>query len=102
MKLECRCPHDSRGLRRDSSIQYQAPLLRRLSQEEGISLNVLFCSDFSVRGFEDPGFNVKVEWDVPLLEGLSYEFLPALGPRDRVSFWALESWTAIAVALRPL
>ena len=68
-------------------IQYQAPLLRRLSQEEGISLDVLFCSDFSVRGFEDPGFNVKVEWDVPLLEGYSYEFLPALGPRDRVSFW---------------
>jgi glycosyltransferase involved in cell wall biosynthesis len=59
-------------------IQYQAPLLRRISQEPDIELTVLFGSDFSVRGYEDKGFGVGVKWDVPLLEGYRYEFLPVL------------------------
>jgi glycosyltransferase involved in cell wall biosynthesis len=59
-------------------IQYQVPLLRRISQETDIDLTVLFGSDFSVRGYEDKGFGVAVKWDVPLLDGYKYEFLPAL------------------------
>jgi glycosyltransferase involved in cell wall biosynthesis len=58
-------------------IQYQAPLLRRIAQEPDIELTVFFGSDFSVRSYEDKGFGVAVEWDVPLLEGYRYEFLPA-------------------------
>ncbi len=59
-------------------IQYQAPLLRRISQEPGIELTVLFGSDYSVRGYRDKGFQAEIKWDVPLLEGYRYEFLPAL------------------------
>jgi len=59
-------------------IQYQAPLLRRIAQEPDIELTVLFGSDFSVRGYRDDGFGVDVKWDVPLLEGYDYEFLPAV------------------------
>jgi glycosyltransferase involved in cell wall biosynthesis len=59
-------------------IQYQAPLLRRIAQEQDIDLTVFFGSDFSVRGYEDTGFGVTVKWDVPLLAGYRYEFLPAL------------------------
>jgi glycosyltransferase involved in cell wall biosynthesis len=59
-------------------IQYQAPLLRRIAQESDIDLTVLFGSDFSVRGYRDEGFGVDLKWDVPLLEGYRYEFLPAL------------------------
>ena len=62
-------------------IQYQAPLLRRIAQEPGIDLHVLFGSDFSVRGYRDEGFGAEVAWDVPLLEGYSSEFLPVM--RDR-------------------
>lgn len=57
-------------------IQYQAPLLRRIAQEPGIDLTVFFGSDFSVRGYQDEGFGVEVKWDVPLLSGYKYEFLP--------------------------
>jgi glycosyltransferase involved in cell wall biosynthesis len=57
-------------------IQYQAPLLRRIAREPGIELEVFFSSDRSVRGYVDEGFGVKVNWDVPLLEGYSYHFLP--------------------------
>jgi glycosyltransferase involved in cell wall biosynthesis len=59
-------------------IQYQAPLLRRISLETDIDLTVLFGSDFSVRGYKDEGFGVEVSWDTPLLDGYKYEFLPNL------------------------
>jgi len=62
-------------------IQYQAPLLRRIAQEPDIDLTVFFGSDFSVREYRDEGFGVGVKWDVPLLDGYRYEFLPKL--RDR-------------------
>jgi glycosyltransferase involved in cell wall biosynthesis len=59
-------------------IQYQAPLLRRIAQEPDIDLTVFFGSDFSVRGYKDEGFGVGVKWDVPLLDGYRYEFLPVI------------------------
>jgi glycosyltransferase involved in cell wall biosynthesis len=59
-------------------IQYQAPLLRRIAREPDIDLTVFYGSDFSVRDYKDEGFGVGVKWDVPLLEGYRYEFLPAL------------------------
>lgn len=68
-------------------IQYQTPLLRQISAQPDIDLTVFFCSDLSVRGYTDPGFGKIVKWDVPLLEGYRYEFLPALGGTDGVSFW---------------
>jgi hypothetical protein len=59
-------------------IQYQVPLLRRIAQETDIELTVLYGSDFSVKGYKDDGFLVDVKWDLPLLDGYRYEFLPVL------------------------
>jgi glycosyltransferase involved in cell wall biosynthesis len=67
-------------------IQYQAPLLRQVARDPGLDLTVFFCSDYSTKRFLDPTFGRVISWDVPLLEGYRYEFLPALGGRDRVSF----------------
>jgi len=67
-------------------IQYQAPLLKRIAAEPGIDLKVFFCSDLSTREYLDPGFGRQVKWDIPLLDGYAYEFLPAIGPTDRISF----------------
>ena len=66
-------------------IQYQAPLLRRIAQEPDINLTVLFGSDLSVRSYQDKGFGVDVQWDVPLLEGYRHEFLPALRDSGDIS-----------------
>lgn len=66
-------------------IQYQAPLLRRLSLEPDIDLTVLFGSDFSARGYSDKGFGVEVSWDVPLLEGYCSRVLPRLRDNGSVS-----------------
>jgi hypothetical protein len=57
-------------------IQYQAPLLRRIARETDIELEVFFSSDHTVCGYVDEGFGVKIEWDVPLLEGYRSSFLP--------------------------
>src|ERR1700728_4217163 len=66
-------------------IQYQAPLLKRIAKEVDISLKVFFASDLSVGNFHDVDFNTTIKWDVPLLNGYSYEFLPAIGDASRVS-----------------
>jgi len=68
-------------------IQYQAPLLRKISQETDIDLTVFYCSDLSVRGYHDEGFGQAVQWDVPLLDGYRHEFLPAVGNSTNLSFW---------------
>jgi glycosyltransferase involved in cell wall biosynthesis len=68
-------------------IQYQAPLLRRIAAEPGIDLTVFFCSDFSLKSYLDPSFGKIIAWDVPLVGGYRHEILPALGRRDRLSFW---------------
>lgn len=69
-------------------IQYQAPMLRRLAQEPDISLKVFFWSDFSAKEYSDEGFGVRVKWDVPLLEGYEYEFLPPIRRSTEVTFCA--------------
>jgi glycosyltransferase involved in cell wall biosynthesis len=66
-------------------IQYQAPLLRRIAEEPDIDLTVFFGSDFSIRGYQDEGFGVRVKWDVPLLGGYRHVFLPKLRDRQTVS-----------------
>jgi len=57
-------------------IQYQSPLLRRIAREPGLDLTVLYTSDFSVRGYKDTGFGIEMKWDVPLLDGYKYKYLP--------------------------
>ena len=57
-------------------IQYFAPFYRRLAQEPDIDLTVYFCSRQGVDEYVDAGFGARIKWDVPLLEGYKYKFLP--------------------------
>jgi glycosyltransferase involved in cell wall biosynthesis len=68
-------------------IQYQAPLYRHLSRCRALDLTVFFLGDHSVREHYDAGFGARFNWDVPLLDGYRYEFLPCVGRRDALSFW---------------
>ncbi len=69
-------------------IQYQSPLLRRIAAEPWIDLTVLYTSDFSVRGYVDTGFGIAMTWDVPLLDGYNYKYLPRLRDADDVYLFA--------------
>lgn len=69
-------------------IQYQAPLFRKLATHPDIELTVYFCWDFGVGNEQlDPGFGVKLKWDIPLLEGYKYKFLPNLSPKPSSRFF---------------
>ncbi len=65
-------------------IQYQAPLLRYITENSDIELTALFMSDFSVREYHDKEFGTTFQWDVPLLEGYKHQFLPVVGSRDSI------------------
>lgn len=56
---------------------------------EEFDLHVYYFSDASIRGNEDVGFNQKVKWDIPLLEGYNYSFLKNISGRKSLSnrFW---------------
>ena len=53
-----------------------------LQQSRGLTF---FGSDLSVRSYRDEGFGADVEWDVPLLDGYSSEFLPVLRDKRSIS-----------------
>ncbi len=57
-------------------IQYFAPWYRELAGMQGVDLKVFYCRPQSTRNHFDPGFAIEVRWDIPLLEGYSWEVLP--------------------------
>ncbi len=68
-------------------IQYQAPVLATLAKNPLIDLHVYFCSEMGSTSFYDPEFKQEISWDIPILEGYSYEFLPAVGSTAKASAW---------------
>lgn len=67
-------------------IQYQVPMIKYLNQQPDLYIKVFYCSDMSTKQYYDSGFGQKIEWDVPLLDGYDYEFFPAIGSRDKITF----------------
>ncbi|GAC1396523.1 MAG: hypothetical protein NVSMB56_11280 [Pyrinomonadaceae bacterium] len=64
-------------------IHNRAPLYRRLARESDIDLTVYYYSRRGVEGYFDEEFGKRMKWDVPLLDGYDYKFLPNLSRRDR-------------------
>ncbi len=54
-------------------IQYHAPLYRALADR--LDLRVYFAHQQTAKGQAAAGFGVAFEWDVPLLDGYSHQFL---------------------------
>ena len=60
-------------------IQYFAPLYRLIADSQDIDISVYYCSRQGLDGGHvDPGFGNNIVWDVPLLDGYRYKFLPNL------------------------
>jgi glycosyltransferase involved in cell wall biosynthesis len=57
-------------------IQYQAPWFRFLAENGFSGLRVFYLWDGGVSSRFDPGFGRTVKWDIPLLEGYEFEFVP--------------------------
>jgi glycosyltransferase involved in cell wall biosynthesis len=64
------------GILSTHPIQYYSPLYQELSRRLGIDLTVYYAYRATPRNQAAAGFGVEFEWDIPLLEGYRYEFLP--------------------------
>jgi glycosyltransferase involved in cell wall biosynthesis len=61
-------------------IQYKVPLLRRLAAQPAIGLTVYYYSNTGLVERPHPDHGTTARWDVPLLDGYEYEFLPNRWP----------------------
>src|SRR5690242_4573930 len=62
-------------------IQYYAPWFRALGETAAIELKVFYLWDFGVAEHRDHEFGHAIQWDIPLLDGYDYEFVPNLSRR---------------------
>lgn len=56
-------------------IQYYAPVFKLLNQRGIIAVRVFYTWGQSALKKHDPGFDKPIEWDIPLLDGYSYEWV---------------------------
>ena len=62
-------------------VQYAAPLFVRMARNQALDIVVAYCSMQGAEAALDPGFEVEVVWDVPLLEGYHWLHIPNRSPR---------------------
>ena len=89
-------------------IQYYAPIFQVLARSRALALRVFYTwSQTSDSAVADPGFGRTITWDIPLLDGYEFEFVPNIarnpgtehfqGLRNPKLNAAIEAWRADAV-----
>jgi glycosyltransferase involved in cell wall biosynthesis len=78
-------------------IQYYSPVFRTLAIFDNIELRVFYTwSQTAEVAVFDRGFQMAVNWDVPLLDGYASEFVPNVAKRPGTDhFWGLQNPTLI-------
>lgn len=61
-------------------VQYASPVFRQMAQHPRLEIQVAYCSLQGAESGLDPEFGVEVTWDVPLLEGYPWVYLPNRSP----------------------
>src|ERR1700748_3660459 len=88
-------------------VQYNVPWLVKLV-EKGIQIKVFYTYEQSRSGqVFDTGFGKDIKWDIPLLEGYEYEFVPNTSKRPSLEHFRgivnpkltsrIEAWEADGV-----
>ena len=72
-------------------IQHFVPLFVRLAMSDEIELRVFYCCDWGANTYRDPGFGKSFEWDIPLLEGYDYQFLPIRRRPESLSYREIDN-----------
>lgn len=67
MRLAILCTHP---------IQYLAPVFRALAEQRNLQVRVFYGWKGAVEKTLDRGFGKEFAWDIPLLDGYDFEFLP--------------------------
>jgi len=72
-------------------IQHFSPLFRALAANPGLELRVLYCCDWGVADYRDPGFGTTFKWDVDLLSGYESVMLPIRRRPRTMSFLEIDN-----------
>jgi len=56
-------------------IQYYAPVFKLLHERKQVDIKVFYTWGEAATGKFDPGFDKKITWDIPLLDGYPYEWV---------------------------
>ncbi|WP_392479053.1 glycosyltransferase family 4 protein [Nostoc sp. C110] len=78
-------------------IQYYAPWFRYLASAGDLQIKVFYLWNFGVTHQIDTGFQQALQWDIPLLDGYQYEFVPNVSYKPGVHhFWGLQNPSLIS------
>jgi glycosyltransferase involved in cell wall biosynthesis len=81
-------------------VQYGVPLYRLMEKDPRIDIQVAYCSMQGVQASFDAGFGTEITWDIPLLDGYSWQQIDNNSPKPKLgSFWGLMNlglWNTIA------
>jgi glycosyltransferase involved in cell wall biosynthesis len=69
-------------------VQYMSPMLRRMAQHPQLDISAAYCRLRGAKAGVDPEFGVKIQWDIPLLDGYNWVEIPNKGT-DSEGFWGL-------------
>src|ERR1700688_1417950 len=72
-------------------IQHFAPWHRELAKIQDLDSKVFLCCDRGSTRYLDPGFNVEIQWDIPLLDGYKHEFLPTKGRQREMRLFGIDN-----------
>ncbi|GAB4369394.1 MAG: hypothetical protein Kow00121_09280 [Elainellaceae cyanobacterium] len=78
-------------------IQYYAPWFRYLANAENLDIKVFYLWDFGITCAVDVKFQAAFQWDIPLLTGYDYEFVPNTSSSPGTyHFWGLQNPSLIS------
>jgi glycosyltransferase involved in cell wall biosynthesis len=81
-------------------IQYQIPIWQNLAARGRVPFKIYYLSDQGLAKRYDPGFDRAIVWDIDLLSGYDYEFIPARVRQRQDSFWWLRLTTEFPTLLK--
>lgn len=68
-------------------IQYYAPVFKLLAASEQLTIKVYYTRGEETKQQFDPGFGKIISWDIPLLEGYSYQWVQHQDLTVKVAGW---------------
>ena len=78
-------------------IQYYAPWFSYLAKTNNLAIKVFYLWNFGITQKVDPEFKKSFQWDIPLLEGYEYEFIPNVSKNPGTHhFWGLQNPSLIS------
>ena len=78
-------------------IQYYAPWFRYLAETTDFFIKVFYLWDFGVNQQMDRSFKQLIQWDISLLTGYEYEFVPNVSSEPGTHhFWGLQNPSLLA------